>query len=447
MRSAKANQSSATDLVRDPVVHLQLLLVCAVMLGGGGSHFPLRNLIVILLALVLLAMQYERVRLFFSHGPRLLKGLVLASLAIPLLQIVPLPPAIWQALPTGDLVLRSLEIAGVDAPAWRSLSVNPVRTLLAFSACIPAAAIISIGWTLSLAQRQQLARCIIITACIAMVLGAAQLASANSSFILFDDRIQDNVLYSTFANRNSTGLFMVIAILLAAGLPTPEHPVARWAPVSAIALLALATVLTQSRSAMVLLVVALIFVVVRFGWPKVGFRRSAAKWWLACAAAFAFVGFIGASSLTDGRVADSLQRFEVIESDRLEMWDDSAFIANAHLPFGTGIGSFNDVFEVHESLEYVSPRRAGRAHNDLLETAIEGGLVSLGLVGAWLFWTAYAGFQRGVRENYWPGLAAATGIACIAAQSLLDYPLRSQTMLCIAAVLIVLLATRSDERA
>ena len=58
-----------------------------------------------------------------------------------------------------------------------------------------------------------------------------------------------------------------------------------------------------------------------------------------------------------------------------------------------------------------------------------------------LVWCAHAALF-GRYDTHWMRLGAGLGIACIAAQSVLDYPLRNQTLLCVAALLVVLLCEK-----
>ncbi len=45
----------------------------------------------------------------------------------------------------------------------------------------------------------------------------------------------------------------------------------------------------------------------------------------------------------------------------------------AHLPWGTGMGSFERVYQIHEPDELLSPEYMNHAHNDWLELALTGG--------------------------------------------------------------------------
>ena len=107
-----------------------LLLGIAIILGGGGVRYALMNAAVQLAALALLAVRPACVRTFWQAAPTGLRILLIATLALPAIQLVPLPPALWQALPGRDLVAESLALAGSPG-LWMPLSLDPGRTLVA----------------------------------------------------------------------------------------------------------------------------------------------------------------------------------------------------------------------------------------------------------------------------------------------------------------------------
>lgn len=435
-----AGNSAGTRLF-PAVVQLQALVVLAVALGGGGVAYGLHNLVIQLAALAILAANGARTMQFAKHAPRLLLVLMLLTLAMPLLQLVQLPASIWQALPGRALAAESHALAGLDAQVWAPASLDPARTLVALLGLLVPATIIAVGSTLERGERNRLAVTVAAAALAAMLVGTVQLAFANSAAMIYPIRPSPDVLYATFANRNSTGLLFVLALILLAALPLQQARHWLLARGAAGVLLAIGTVLTQSRSAMVLLALAGLFAllrVVRAIWRKQ--RRPIPVVLSATILALVLGGVLAAAALSGGRVAESLERFDTLETDRLEMWDDARFAAGQYWPVGSGMGTFDEVFQVHESLEYVSPRKAGRAHSDWLEIAIEGGLAALVLAAAWLGWVLLALGRRPVQGEGWLHYGAGVGLACIALQSLLDYPLRNQALLGVAAVLVVLLA-------
>ncbi|VVT02186.1 O-antigen ligase family protein [Erythrobacter sp. EC-HK427] len=433
--------------MRSARFHLQLLCVAALLLGGGGVAYGLRNLAIQLLALGVLAAHPQRVAGFVRTAPWGLRALVLATLALPLLQLLPLPPALWQALPGRGAVAESFALAELGA-RWFPLSLDPMRTLVAFCGTLAPATIIILGSALPREDKLALAHTLLWGCVAAFALGAMQLLSGNAIGLLYAERPRADVFYATFANRNSTALLFVTALTLLAALPWPRHVLCRWAWGGAGALFAVAVVLTQSRSGMALLALPVLVLALRLILAKRMTGRPLAP----IAALLLGAGVLGAGAMAltvsgESRLATSLDRFAGGASDRPEMWEDSVYAARFYAPVGSGMGTFDEVFQLHESLEHVSPRKAGRAHSDWLEIAIEGGVPALLIALGWLLWIARASLRGGSPQGTWLRLGAGAGLAAIALQSLLDYPLRNQTMLCMGAVLVVLLVrAREAER-
>lgn len=451
LRSTERNPDSAQRGERtlsfnplEPVPQLQILIVLAILVGGGGSLYGLANLAIQLAALLVLGWQSAQVLQFVRHGPRWLVLLVLASIALPLLQLVPLPPQLWQAMPGREPVMESMALIGADGGRWFPLSVNPMRTLVALCATFVPATIIILGAQLPAEDKSLLVRTAIAAGLLAMLIGAVQLSTANTFGIFYPERIEPDVLYGTFANRNSAALCFVLLLTMVASLPFPRHRLWAIGTVVAAALLLLGTILTQSRSGITLLLLPSGLLVLRFLGNLRRSRGGTTKAigplvWIAVGGGLLMALALAASVTTGGRAATALERFSDSQTDRPEMWDDALFTAGEYWPAGAGTGAFDDVFQMHESLEYVSPRKAGRAHNDYLELAIEGGIASALIAAGWLLWCGVSSLRPGVPEEWWGRLGAGTGIVAIAAQSTLDYPLRNLALLSLAALLVIML--------
>jgi len=423
------------------------LLAIAVTLGGGGVGAGFLNLVVQLLGLAILAVHSRAILEFATKAPRGLVILALATLALPLLQLIPLPAQVWSALPGRDLVSQSLSLIG-ERDAWMPFSVDPNRTFLGFIALLPAFAVLALGWNLDRAQTERVQRLIIGLALFSVALGAVQLASANRVGNLYPGGHPLQV-YGTFANHNSTGLFLVIAIVLLAGLRNDFKRTAAMPGLRIVLfnLLAIAVVLTQSRSSTALLLVPAVLLIFRLRHSQGSDARrgkgAALTVVLPLALFFAGTGYV---LLTNDKVRQTVERFESLDDPRPLIWQDSLASAGRFWPLGSGAGTFDEVFQVDESLEHIGPARAGRAHNDYLELAVESGVVGLLLLLGWMIWLAGAVRSAASRSDSASRYAAAAGIGCIAAQSVLDYPLRNEALLCIAAVLIVLLIRNSSPR-
>lgn len=438
------------SLTAAPVAHLQVLLVLAILLGGGGVAYGMRNLVIQLAALGILALHAGLVARFWRESSLALRLLVGATLALPLLQLIPLPPALWQALPGRDAVLASHAVAGLGDTQWFPASLDRARTLVAFTGLIAPATIVMIGAMLPAQDRMALAWTLASAAFVVLLVGVVQLQGANTAGLFYPVNAQPDVLYATFANRNSTGLLLVIGLCLAIAVARPDKP--KQLVIAAVigVLLMIGVFLTQSRSSMALLAAPAVLLALRAVFHFAVRRRNpeASPSPTPVGAMVALLGVvaIGAvvlSATGGGRVAESIARFEGGQADRPEMWEDGIYAAGQYWPVGSGTGTFDEVFQVHESLEHVSPRRAGRAHSDWIELALEAGLFGLALAAGWLLWATVQGWRHLVRASTWPaawvGVGAGAGVGVAALQSILDYPLRNQTLLCLVAFLVVLL--------
>ena len=85
--------------------------------------------------------------------PRLALGFAAALLALPALQLIPLPPALWQSLPGREAEIAALALIG-EANRWLPWTVSPPRTLAALLALIPPAVALVLAARASLAGRR-----------------------------------------------------------------------------------------------------------------------------------------------------------------------------------------------------------------------------------------------------------------------------------------------------
>ncbi len=436
---------------RTALLIIAMLLLVAFAFGGGGARYGVANLAVQLAALGALAARPDSALRFWRESPMLLRIAIGASLAVPVLQIIPLPEAVWSALPGRELVSRSLALVG-GGGGWHPFSVDPLRTLLALTALITPVAVLWAGWSLARDRLIDLGWLVVAFGLFTVLLGAAQLGATTDSATLYGSRNPGAILLGTFANRNSTGLFLTFALGLVAVLPAPRpHPAILPARLAVGALLLLGVVLTQSRTALVLALLPLLLAAVRaagWGWSKGNGQRRKSGMIITVGAIALLAAGLGTVLVTaPGRIGDTLERFEAKDDPRRFIWDDATFIAGRYLPLGAGMGTFDEIYQVDESLENLSPRRPGRAHNDFLELAIEAGAPGLGLAALWLVLVGWLGWAARHSPRRWIAWSGSTFLLAIALQSITDYPLRNQTILALAGFALLLLArTATEER-
>jgi O-antigen ligase len=428
---------------RLPFLLLAALLLVAFLFGGGGIGAPLANLAVQLTALAVLALRRDAFAAFWRESPLALRALVALSIALPLAQIVPLPESLWQNLPGREFVTASLELTAPDGgPQWMPFSLDARRTLLAASALITPLAVLCAGWTLPRERLIDLGWGVVALGLVTVLLGAAQIAGGTEAATFYGSPRPGQIVLGTFANRNSTGLFLTFALGLAALLPAPRpHPVVLPARLATCALLLLTVALTQSRTALVLAAIPVLLGVLRALSGRTQ-GRSATRTAMVAVAALAIVA-VGAGALVvaaPGRLGATLERFEAKDDPRRFIWDDAVYTAGRHWPAGAGIGTFDELYQVDESLENLTLRRAGRAHNDYIEITIEAGAPGLALVAAWLVLLGGLSWRARRSRAHWVAWAGSAFLLAIALQSVTDYPLRNQTILALGGFALLLLA-------
>jgi O-antigen ligase len=156
-------------------------------------------------------------------------------------------------------------------------------------------------------------------------------------------------------------------------------------------------------------------------------------------AAIAATG-IGANKL--GAEADTSAQ------SRLEILAPTIEITREFLPFGTGLGSFRQVYPLFEDPDVVNNIYVIHAHNDFAEWAMETGAPGIIMLLLFLAWWARAVFL--VWRNADSGAfarAASIASAALLAHSLVDFPLRTNGLAGVFALCIALLADRRAPQA
>lgn len=402
-----------------------VFLVLWVLLGGAA---PTNNLVFLVLALSGSAMIAVCVMQGGVASWRSLswaaRSMMLFFCLMPVLQLIPLPPAVWQSLPGRGLPTDVLAAVGV-ANEWRplTLSVNPTfRTALIFFWL--ASFMLSL-LQLSLQQWHRMFGILVALGLLNVAIGIVQVISGDPSLQLYDNAFVP-YMNGLFANKNHTGLFIDLTFL--AGyfwvFRDPREGRRRLGLVLPIAaILFVALLVTFSRAAVVLGVVAIGLIGVLASGGRLTGRARLIAVLAVPATAIVLVG-IGSTDLVDR----SLLRFGGVGGD--ERWLFARWswpLVGAYFPFGTGIGAFTAVFPPHEQLAWVKPTYVNHVHDDYLEQLIEVGVAApiawlLGLAAivgpvraAWADRTSTAGRLA---------LIGAGMLFLIAAHSTVDYPLR-----------------------
>ena len=421
-----------------------VLLAFSFVFGGASRDNALRLALVELAALPLLVLAASRlIRSGEWRKHRFALGLVGATALIPLIQLIPLPPAIWTGLAGRSEMVLALELAGLQ-PGWVPISLTPDLTWQAFLALLPPIAAFVGILSLTHATTGRLITFYLIAGVFSVILGAAQLASDGQQLYVWATTSAGSV-NGLFANRNHLATLLVtllpFATVMGAAALRRRHDDRRlplWFAAVFIGIVVIGLAAIRSRAGVILLGPSIILSLLA-AWIASGRGRPGPAL-IGLAAAFVVaIGTVSAIALPP-----ILERFDTqgAPEGRFENWPIVAQASDTYLPLGSGIGSFDAVFRSVEPLETLDPTFFNHAHNEYLETWLEAGWPGLALLIAFLVWygrRTWAAWRAGTSRERDLQRAASVGILMMLAHSVVDYPLRTATLAVLFAVCLAIL--------
>lgn len=420
------------------------LLSVAIMFGGGGTPSPRTEMVVEFATLVaiLLWAWLPATRPDTPFDRLLLVGLGIILL-VPLIQLVPLPPAVWQSLPGRENELAALRT--IDATsAWMPISIIPHRTIASWLALLPPVTLAFMVSRLDPEDRLRLLQYFVGLVVMAAVIGVIQVASGSARWLRFYGNAHYGFGIGFQANRNAGADLLLLGMIgLVALFAGPERTRFRATGTIAMfgllfAFLATSVLLTGSRAGVVLLLVPMLAAVI-----AVRFRTGSLRRYAVILAVLATVTIAGGYALKDNpSIRSTWGRFADINDNRGDLRIDTRHALDAYWPVGSGLGSFVPVFIGAERLETVDRTQPNRAHMDYLEFALETGLAAFLIVPAVFGFAGMRGIEacRTGREGHVALFFAAGLLVILALHSLVDYPMRSIALASAFALSIGLLA-------
>ena len=424
---------SATGKVgaRGPVLFgtLAALLVLAPLFRGGNRPLPLLVLEgLALLGLVAYVLSRSEGEPWFPQAAPLRWALGLL-LAYPLLQLVPLPFAIWSALPGHEPYSRVL--TQVDAATARPLSIHPVATEFAWLALLPCVAAFLLVARLG---RRQVRWLVLLFAAVALaeaVLGILQTGVGRDSILHLGNPFAGAGATGTYVNRNHFGGLMamalpiLVALWAAETLPArdtsgeilrahPRHADARlarriaWSLVVALALAAL--LFSRSRAAIGFGLAAFGATSLVLVWSAATTRVRVALGTVA-GVAFLLAAYAGLTPIVERFAPDDLS---LGYEGRLRLAATALRAGLEFLPFGSGLGTFGDVFQRFQGEKLVG--YVDHAHNDYAEAFVDLGVAGIGVIVLMTFAVLmrWAAITRGHVSRSLGTLQVAAGFSVLA---------------------------------
>ena len=428
--------------LRLSVIPLYLML-CIFL--GGSTRGVWANLFLQLLAIVIIAWAALTPR--SAQRPKSEQGLVaLAGLTLLLIaiQLVPLPPAIWTALPGREFVAGGYTLLGQPLP-WLPISLAPYQTIASALWLLPPFAILAGMLRLGAYRTSWLAAALCVATFVAVLVGTLQVASGDpgSSPWYFYEFSNFGQATGFFANSNHMATLLIIAIPFLTALFGSRRSRAKstQASVSKTAILAgglivilLGLALNGSLAGWglglpVVAASALLGVPLKRNWA----RGSMAGVALLGAAALVFMF---SSPLQNNPATGASQSVE----SRATIFKKSLAAARDFAPLGSGVGTFVNIYPRYEDPASVDPTYVNHAHSDFIEIVLETGVPGMALILLFLFWWGrrLAAIWRSPAVDRY-ARAATIASAAILGHSAVDYPLRTTAISAVFAMCMALM--------
>jgi O-antigen ligase len=438
-----------------------VVFLVLIFLTGGASRADVQSLIilrpaaVIFCGIALWSLTWEHVK-----TNRFLFGITAAMFALVLSHLVPLPPSVWGVLPERDLVEDIDKTAGLGA-VFRPISLVPSASWNSlFSLFIPLGVLL-LGIQLDWEQHCKILWLVLILGLLTGALGVAQLFSDPNGLLYLYSVTNNGAAVGLFANRNHQAVFLaclfpMLATLAFAPFISEVRAVVRnWvAALGSVALVPLLLV-TGSRAGLIAGTIGLfggllIYSQAQRITPK---RKKHKKndWRLPAfvVGVCVLIGIMVAMSR-----AEALSRLtapDAFDDVRFKIWRPTAEMAWKFFPFGSGVGTFKEVFQLFEPYDMLEPSYINHAHNDWLEL-----YMTTGLPGLLLLAVAGCAYVRQVASLLtapsghgshstlaWAGVSI---LFIIALGSVADYPLRTPILEGVLVIGALWMSARPDQK-
>ncbi|MBX8846628.1 O-antigen ligase family protein [Sphingomonas melonis] len=411
-----------------------IIFAIVIALTGGSSRPDIVWLIVLrpVVVLCIITMLLAGRPTWRSIAPLpMLLGLFALTIAI---QLVPLPPILWQGL-GGRSSYDAVERVLGGADRWHPLAIAPDRAWNSLVALLVPFGVI-IGYALlNTRQRLMLLLPLLSIVAFSMILGVAQIASGGTSPLYWYKVSGHGQMIGLLANRNHQGALLAMTLpLLRAwmSLPSIDAKSARARGIFALfygAIIVLYVLVLGSRAGLALTglgIVAAFLVRPTLG-PKLSRRR---RWLIAAGLAMGIILILGLALNTDRAVTlGRISSDDLSTEGRLAALPTLLHIIHDTFPWGTGFGSFVGVYTTYEPDLLLKPTYFNNAHNDLIELAITGGAPALAVFLCFIAWWAKSSWRSifSTEDVSWATIkrSAFFSTLILLIASLVDYPLRT----------------------
>jgi O-antigen ligase len=440
-------------------------VICSVVLGGGAQRGHLSDVILQFLTLPLLLVSLWRI-LDLRSGTvgknRPLRWELVfcgAIVLVPLLQLVPLPPSIWTALPNRKPEALVFELVGGEMP-WMPISVWPEATWLSALSLLTPIAIFLGCVLLSYRERRLMSLVVLSMGLVSVFVGLIQFSQGPSGALRFFVQANGTDPVGFFGDRDHLAALLYASTLLAAAWAIDATFAAQSrggrfdaatvgalvASFAVLVILVSAQAMTRSRAGLGLAIVALVGAVALSYLDRRAVTGAGRRNRFGVTPAKLFLGATTLAIILTVQFSlyRIMERFadDPLADGRITFARVTTEAAKAYMPFGSGTGSFVPVYAMTEKpQDAFAYTYVNQAHDEYLQVWLETGVVGIVLIGLFVIWLVLRSIKiwrrappPGARDiDVSLARAATLIVGLLMAHSVVDYPLRTGAMMAIMA--------------
>lgn len=426
-------------------------IVALTLLGGGVTRLTgTIGIAATTIALLVIGLM-NGMGATFARASLLVRVVLVALIIVPLLQLVPLPPLVWQHLPGQSLRVSAFTLVGI-ADRWQPLSLTPLDTNYTVIMAIAFVTLTLALMTLSRAALLVAVRVLVALIVLGLLIGVAQVASGGTALRLHV-KADHGALLGFFTNKNHMALMLASSLplvaLLVGGYGEPRtrgragargrsrRPVP-WLFVGYWAIVVVAIVMTNSRAGIMLGLVATSAIAARA-------LRDQPKQYL-IGGPVVLLG-LAAFVLSLPQIDAVFRRFNSVGDDlRWRFAEQSVPLLREYWLLGSGSGSYSRLYAVNEQLAWVKPTFVNHLHDDYYQVAIEQGAAGVLLLVLFVLALVTGALKawRDRGQDHDAVFGAGTIVLLFALHSVVDYPLRRPAAFPVLAIALALIWWRSD---
>ncbi|RJX65560.1 O-antigen ligase domain-containing protein [Tsuneonella suprasediminis] len=461
--SVSQKRSLKEVLTSDNAKFLTLSGFFVLLFLTGGSSRPDMAALIVLRPISILVLGYGLITLTASQMRQYwpVFALVIAMIALAIVQLVPLPPSIWHNLPGHSVFAQIDSILGLQ-DLWRPWTLDPAGTRNALMSLAVPLAVLVLGAQLGRDHQIRLLSVILALGALSVVFATLQLAGDPHGPLYLYRITNDGAAVGLFANRNHQAVFLSSLIPLlfvwarntgrstgSHGRDSHHHAGSLHIVIASAgaAILMLLSLVTGSRAGLMTLLISVLATGALISFIPPARSSSSAKKQSQLrrfaplgVGILALVGF-GVLTAVMGRnlALDRLLGSDPGADARADFTPQTFDLALNNLPWGTGLGSFERVYRMAEPDSLLNPAYANHAHNDFVEILLTTGLFGIVIASGFavlLLWRLRILTRQGL-ANHILQIASLISLGLLTLASFVDYPIRTPALAGFCTLLLV----------